>query len=203
MRQAGAGLCTVGVSFGAALPATVADCSGGSNRRSPRRSRFFHKSAAAKTESRSASISSEIAYYPFRTFFTLCRFGRTPPTGAELAAGLETDFSDRLSLCSAERGCSRAVCESLWTIMMKEGVCVKIGRLQRNFPTEKEIRAAALKTTAGFYFQILCHRRSKRLRVLAYADEERYRLDCGDYFTVCFSHGHIPYRKLRDRKSVV
>ena len=93
MRQAGAGLCTVGVSFGAALPATVADCSGGSNRRSPRRSRFFHKSAAAKTESRSASISSEIAYYPFRTFFTLCRFGRTPPTGAELAAGLETDFS--------------------------------------------------------------------------------------------------------------
>ena len=74
---------------------------------------------------------------------------------------------------------------------------MKIGILQRDFPSEKEIRAAALKTTASFYFQIMCHRKSEKLKVFPYADENRYRPDSRKYFTACFCYGHITSRKLR------
>lgn len=69
-------------------------------------------------------------------------------------------------------------------------------RSQKNFPSKREIRAVSLKTKAGLYYQIMCHRRRKKLKVHAYADESRYRPDSGEYFTVCFCYGHIPYRKL-------
>ena len=72
-------------------------------------------------------------------------------------------------------------------------------RTTRDFPSDKEIRAAASRThdRNGSYFQVMCGRKSRRLKVAECPCAEDYRPDDGRYFTVSFLPGHVTARQLR------
>ena len=68
----------------------------------------------------------------------------------------------------------------------------------RSFPTEQEIRTAAGRTRDnGSYFQVMCDRKSRRLKVVECPCAGDYRPDDGRYFTAAFLPGHITARRLR------